>query len=235
VTPRESLLALARTLTAELGDRKEDFVLVGGVCPALYPLLPTVSLNFTEDIDIVIRASTLAAWHRFKGELEARAFRYPSDPPGQPVCRLEKGELQLDLLTTGDYLGFTNRFYEDVFRTRTLVSAEGISLYVASPVGFVATKLEAYFGRGLGEPQPSKDLEDVLVVLRGLPSVLDELSRGDDPLAVGAHALLLRVVELHGADLVAVVQRHIESDVATQESAPVLAARIVETARARTQ
>jgi predicted nucleotidyltransferase len=232
VTPRESLLALARTLTAELGDRKEDFVLVGGVCPALYPLLPTVSLNFTEDIDIVIRASSLAQWHRFKRELEARAFKYPSDPPGQPVCRLEKGNLQLDLLTTGDHLGFTNRFYEDVFRTRTLVSGDGISLYVASPVGFVATKLEAYFDRGLKEPLPSKDMEDVLVVLRGLPALLDDVASGDDPLAHGVRALLLRVVELHGADLVSFLQRHVESDVATQQTAPALAARIVRATKA---
>ena len=55
----------------------------------------------------------------------------------------------------------------------TLPGGRSIKL-VAAPV-FVATKLEAFKGRGNGDFLVSHDLEDIVTVVDGRPALIDEL------------------------------------------------------------
>ncbi len=73
-------------------------------------------------------------------------------------------------------LGFSNRWYPEAARTAI---REGLSdrveiRRIAAPA-FIATKLQAFVGRGRGDFLSSHDLEDVLTVVDGRPSVVDEL------------------------------------------------------------
>ena len=70
--------------------------------------------------------------------------------------------------TNPDILGFANRWYGpavDAAETITLPSGQ-IARMVSAPY-FLATKLEAFDGRGHGDYLLSHDMEDLIAVLDG--------------------------------------------------------------------
>jgi predicted nucleotidyltransferase len=73
-------------------------------------------------------------------------------------------------------LGFSNRWYPEAARTAARVRLnDRVEIRRISAPAFVATKLEAFLDRGRGDPLSSHDLEDVLAVVDGRPSIVDEL------------------------------------------------------------
>lgn len=74
-------------------------------------------------------------------------------------------------------LGFSNRWYP--YAVETAVSLDlgaGLTIRLASAVAFVATKLEAFAGRGNGDFMSSHDLEDVLNIVDGREELADEMA-----------------------------------------------------------
>jgi predicted nucleotidyltransferase len=57
-----------------------------------------------------------------------------------------------------------------------------IEIRVISGPAFVATKLEAFMSRGGGDILSSHDLEDILNVVDGRPSIVEELSAASEAL-----------------------------------------------------
>jgi hypothetical protein len=86
-----------------------------------------------------------------------------------------------------------------------------------TPLYFVATKLEAFAGRGRGDYQASHDLEDVLSVLAGLDSLRAEV-RTDTSVAGGAvRRGLAELARTEG--FIDAVPGHFEGDAAGQARA----------------
>jgi hypothetical protein len=50
---------------------------------------------------------------------------------------------------------------------------------IATPDLFVATKLEAFHGRGEDDISASQDLEDILMVIDGRPELLEEIGAAE--------------------------------------------------------
>jgi hypothetical protein len=82
----------------------------------------------------------------------------------------------LDLMPTqGEILGFSNLWYPlalDTAQPQELPSGRSVRI-VTAPV-FLATKLEAFRGRGQGDFLFSHDLEDFMAVVDGRASLLEE-------------------------------------------------------------
>jgi hypothetical protein len=77
--------------------------------------------------------------------------------------------------TRGEILGFSNRWYPlalDTAQQQRLPSVHSIRI-VTAPV-FLATKLETFRGRGQGNFLFSHDLEDLMAVVDGRASLLEE-------------------------------------------------------------
>lgn len=76
-----------------------------------------------------------------------------------------------------EVLGFSNRWYPYAVLTAARVDlGEGITIRLVSAVAFVATKLEAFAGRGGGDFLSSHDLEDVLNIVDGREELAEELA-----------------------------------------------------------
>lgn len=84
----------------------------------------------------------------------------------------------LDVMPTDeDVLGFGNRWYHMAVRTAESVQLpSGRSIRLISAPVFLATKLEAFHGRGGGDFLASHDLEDVAVVVDGRPELANEVA-----------------------------------------------------------
>jgi len=63
------------------------------------------------------------------------------------------GDLRVDFMPADDSLGFTNRWYQDAIKSSSRYRLdEHTSIKLVNPVYFIATKLEAWKGRGNGKP-----------------------------------------------------------------------------------
>lgn len=156
---------LLATATA-LGVLRDDCVFVGGAILCVY-VGHTPPPRATKDVDIVVSVHSTVDY-----ELDvARPLRdlgWTEDTSeGAPRCRFihpVAGVLDAMPLSDADF-GFSNRWYPEVVRSACSVSIGGLELRVASLPGFLATKVEAFLGRGESDWRSSHDLEDILTLL----------------------------------------------------------------------
>jgi hypothetical protein len=113
---------------------------------------------------------------RFSNRL--RGLGFSEDPSeGAPICRWLIDQMKLDVMPTDESVfGFSNRWYTPAVETAALVELEGYQLRVVTTPYFIGTKLEAFRGRGRGDFYASSDLEDIITVLDGRPTILEEVA-----------------------------------------------------------
>ena len=223
MTARDDLRARVVRLLHELNELGDELTIVGGTAPALYEISQAVPIRPTEDIDVVIESKGPAQWNRLVRKIEDRGFRYAG--AGAPICRYVKGDLQINVMPTDDSLGFSNRWYAEAVANRIKTD---FGVHVIAPLYFIATKLVAYTDpeRGGGNPFMSIDLDDIVVVVRGIPELLAEIRIGTADVHVFVREQLSALFS--GADGLDIVRSHLEGDAGTQALAPALLAGILD-------
>lgn len=152
-----------------------DLVFVGGAVVGLYLTDPGAGEpRVTLDVDVVVDVTHLRAFYGVEERL--RTAGHDPDPDG-PVGRWRIHGVPVDLIPVSSaVLGFTNRWYRLLVDTATLVPiAPGLEVRVATPGMFIAAKLEAYLGRGAEDPVMSQDLTDIVLLVSGRTSILEEV------------------------------------------------------------
>ena len=160
-----------------LGDAlRKEMVFVGGAAAGLLitdPAMPAI--RPTEDVDTICQTVVLADYHRIEAALRQQGF-VPDMSEGAPICRWRVDGIAVDVMPTLEHiLGFSNRWYPLALETALSISLPSgrIIRLIAAPV-FVATKLEAFAGRGSGDFLLSHDLEDILAVIDGRATLIEE-------------------------------------------------------------
>jgi hypothetical protein len=137
----------------------------------------------TRDVDVIVEVLTLADYHALERELEKTGFRHDPSPEA-PICRWIIGTSLLDVMPTDErVLGFSNRWFAQAIRTAESVELpSGQAIRLVTPALFLATKLEAFGGRGRGDFLASHDLEDIITLIDGRPELLDDVRESAPPL-----------------------------------------------------
>lgn len=73
-------------------------------------------------------------------------------------------------------LGFSNRWYPAAIEAAQTLEIAEHDVRVVIPALFIATKLEAFHGRGDGDVVSSHDLEDIVAVLDGRPEIAADVA-----------------------------------------------------------
>lgn len=138
----------------------------------------------TEDTDAICEVTGRSDYRRLTRQLKQVGFRQSAveaDPPYR--WRTEEGDI-LDLMPTDpDVLGFTNRWYEEgLERSESCALESDLRIEILAPPYFLASKLEAYRGRGRNDPHGSSDFEDVVVLIGNRPELPDEVAESDPEL-----------------------------------------------------
>ncbi|MFV1992055.1 MAG: hypothetical protein ACC652_15085, partial [Acidimicrobiales bacterium] len=154
-------------------------VFVGGQVAELLITDPAaVRIRPTDDVDVVVTAATRLEYRKIEDQV--RALGFSNDlREGAPICRwISPDGHMLDLMPVDEsVLGFSNRWYSHaVTRTADYELREGLCIRLPTPPVFVATKLEAFRGRGNEDLLGSHDLEDVISVVAGRPGLVEEAS-----------------------------------------------------------
>jgi len=87
------------------------------------------------------------------------------------------GGLRVDVMPDDPaILGFSNRWYRQALDTAQDFPLTGeVTIRLVTPAYFVATKLEAYRGRGNNDPLSSQDIEDILNLFSGRHTLTEEI------------------------------------------------------------
>lgn len=135
-------------------------------------------IRHTDDVDLIVNILGYSPYVTLLAELRDRGFRENPDND-DPICAMRLGELRVDFMPDDEsILGFTNRWYKDALKTADNYQlSDKIEIKLVKPVYFIATKLEAYLGRGNNDPVSSRDIEDLLTLFDGRPALLDEISQ----------------------------------------------------------
>lgn len=171
-------LPYLRLVAQALGELRNEVVFVGGAVAGLLVSDPLAEgVRATRDVDAIVEAG-FARFHDIEAQVAARGF--VRDMASGVICRWvhrESGVL-FDLMPVRpEVLGFSNRWYRYAVDTALPVDiGDGVMIRMASPVAFIATKLEAFAGRGDGDILGSHDLEDVLNIVDGREELGEELA-----------------------------------------------------------
>lgn len=211
-----------------LADLRERVVFVGGAVRRLLVTDPAVEgPRPTDDIDVIIELTANEDRYSLETALHKRGFRNDTREDA-PICRFVHGALTIDVMPTDpSVLGFSNRWYPHAMRTAQehFVDVAGrapLAVRVVSSTCFIATKLDAYAGRGKGDLY-HHDIEDIIAVVDGRATLLDELAAEPKELRAFV-ATKLEALFVEG--LAEVIERHLPGDRANQARAPMVLARL---------
>jgi len=177
MNPNEPNVVLLERVAEQLGRALlEQLVFVGGAVAGVLitdPALPEI--RPTQDVDVICSVIARSDYHELGRQLRQRGFQEDSRP-GAPLCRWCIDDLILDLMPAqSEILGFSNRWYPLALETAQLQGLpSGRSIRVVTAPVFLATKLQAFHGRGKGDYLFSHDLEDLMAVVDGRASLLEE-------------------------------------------------------------
>jgi predicted nucleotidyltransferase len=176
------LLRMLETVAMAIGDDlRERLVFVGGCTTALFITDPITieDVRATDDVDLIVDLAGYGEWTQLQEQLWQKGFS--ESPDDNVICRMRLGDLKVDFMPDDEaILGFSNRWYAKGIETAVLHELpSGLEIKCLTPPLFVATKLEAYLGRGGDDPLGSHDLEDILLVVDGREELVAEIHAAD--------------------------------------------------------
>lgn len=177
INARDVNIQMITTVARRLGNLREKVVFVGGCATGLFitdPAMPEVRI--TKDVDVIIDIVTRTEYYRLEAELRSKGFRNDMSEDA-PSCRWLVNDIKVDVMPTQeDILGFSNRWYMPAIENANYVEIEkDLAIKLVAPPYFLATKIEAFAGRGKGDYMASHDMEDIITVLDGRLEIVHEI------------------------------------------------------------
>lgn len=224
-------LPLLLHVATRLEALQEELVYVGGCATALLLTDPAASpVRSTNDVDVIVEVAGLRDYSALTDRLRALGCQ-EDQSDGAPICRWKIGHAILDVMpTAAGILGFSNRWYGDAITTAERIAlTPNVSIPVVTAPYFVATKLEAFHGRGRNDHLFSHDLEDIVSVLDGRPELAHEVAGAEPDLRAylaNEFAQLLAT-----PDFIDALPGFLSPDEASQRRLPILKQRALSIAR----
>jgi len=213
-----------------LGDLRDKVVFVGGCATGMFitdPAMPEV--RATQDVDVIVEVTSRMEYHRLEAELRSRGFKQDMSE-NAPVCRWLVDAIKVDIMPTQEeILGFSNRWYLPAIKNADLIELEKeLTIKLVSPPYFLATKIDAFKGRGGGDYMASHDMEDIITILDGRPEIISEIRSSSDDLK----DFLSRTFRtlLANDEFLDSIPGHLSPDRASQTRLPMLIERLREIA-----
>ena len=179
---RQNILRI-KAVHQALGDLSRQVLFVGGATVSLYADQPTGEVRPTDDVDILIELADYSGYAGLEEQLRRKGFI--NDIDSGIICRYKIQGIVVDVMpTSGNVLGFTNRWYADGFINPMEIDlGQNMIIKIFNPPYFLATKMEAFKNRGEGDGRMSSDFEDITFILNNRNTIWEELENA--PTRVG--------------------------------------------------
>lgn len=182
MNPNDPNVVMLDVVAQRLGDVLcQQLVFVGGAVAGLLITDPAQpAIRPTEDVDLLAQVVARSAFYKLEEALRARGFVQDLRPEA-PICRWVVDRATVDVMPTlPEVLGFGNRWYSLAAETAwTARLPSGLDIRVITAPAFIGTKLEAFAGRGQGDYLFSHDMGDIVSIVDGRETLLQELMAAD--------------------------------------------------------
>jgi hypothetical protein len=136
----------------------------------------------------------------------------------------------VDIMPTDEAsLGFSNRWYQAAYQHAVPTDIGEMVIRVVTGPYFLATKLEAFLGRGNGDFMASHDMEDIAAIVDGRAELVGEIAQGPEDLKLYLAEMFQGM--LSNERFVESLPGHLPGDSASQQRFPILEERIREISR----
>ncbi len=172
------MIEMIDVVAQSLGDDLlEKVVFVGGCTTALLvdDVVTLQHIRSTEDVDMIVEVLSKSEYQDLCQKLRQRGFKESVED--DVICRWRLGSMIVDVMPTDqEILGFSNIWYpEAVEFAKSYQLPSNRIIRVVSPTYFLATKIEAFAGRGNNDFLVSQDIEDILSLIDGCSSLIADL------------------------------------------------------------
>lgn len=177
---RTASLSIIKLVANILGSLNEKVAYVGGAVVGLYANDPAADdVRPTKDVDITLEIASYTELAKLESELNIKGFK--RDPMEKVNCRFFKDEIILDVMSTKE-VGWApaNRWFEPGFNSIQEIPIDDIFIKILPLSYFLASKFEAFHGRGSVDPRTSKDFEDITYVLNNTLEIKEKLAMLND-------------------------------------------------------
>jgi hypothetical protein len=160
-----------------LGMLKDTVAFVGGATVSLYADNPDqLEVRPTDDIDVLVEIGTYGDYIKIQDKLFELGFEL--DKESKVTCRFKYQGITVDVMPTDEnVLGFSNQWYKEGFENIIpCMIDEYTKVNIFTAAYFIASKLEAFKGRGKNDGRTSHDFEDIVFVLDNRKQIWDEMS-----------------------------------------------------------
>lgn len=167
-----------KLIAQKLNDLLPNFVFLGG---AIVGLLITdrsaPEPRATIDIDVITDSKSLNKFYELEKKLRVKGFK--PDISSGIICRWKIDKVVVDIMPDDEeILGFSNSWYSDAIKNSMKYRLDDSTIIkLISPPYFIATKIEAFEGRGNNDLISSPDIEDILNLIDGREEIVDDIKQ----------------------------------------------------------
>ena len=202
-----------------------DFVFIGGGIigfliddPLAFPV------RVTKDIDVVLDILTDPGQIVLEEKLRAVGF-YHDMSENAPRCRWCSDNVKVDILSIKDkFSGMNMKWLKETLEAPEKIEHKGYVFNVASVPCFLAMKLEAFSDRGRSDYFGSRDIEDVVSVVDGRVSIVEEIRISDWKIINFISETIKKLLEI--PDFVISISGHLRPDPASQQRKEIVIERL---------
>ncbi len=220
------MLRQLQTVAERLTPLGTEFAFLGGAVlgllindPAAAPVRPT------KDVDVLVGTMNRSAHTNLEERLRQAGFMHDMSE-GAPLCRWRLDEITVDILpVTRNVFGWKSQWFVEALSHAQdiLVDNAGKVRVVTAPF-LLATKLEAFKGRGNSDWYGSQDLEDMIALLDGRSGLVEEIVAS--PAAIKRYLASEFAKMMECREFLDALPGHLPPDPASQRRQPVILDRL---------
>ncbi|MGB5355164.1 MAG: nucleotidyl transferase AbiEii/AbiGii toxin family protein [Eudoraea sp.] len=178
-----------------LGNLNKEVVYVGGAMVSLYINDPAAEdIRPTKDIDLTFQLTTFAKLEKLREQLIERGFTQNAEDTVN--CRFRYEDLKVDVMSTKS-VGWapSNRWFAAGFDKALTKTVDDITIKLLPLPFFIATKMEAFFERGIKDVYASHDLEDIVYLFNYTTNIDYQLIRATQEVNIYLREKLKEIIE----------------------------------------
>jgi len=182
----------------KLGNLNDEVIYLGGCSTALFITDPlSLDVRPTKDVDCIVDIVSLPKYYQFGKKLEKQGFKQSIND--QVICRWYYDDVILDVMPTDeDILKFGNRWYKEAIKYPIEHQlADDLRIKSVTAPYLLATKMEAFTGRGNRDFLSSHDFEDIITVIAGRVEIAKEIELTGEELRKHLKMFFEEIIEDH--------------------------------------
>ena len=175
---------MIKMVAERLGPLRAKVVFLGGSATGFHITdRAEPEIRATKDVDVIVEVTSIVGYHRLEKTLGKLGF-FQKMHKDDPICRWYIADVVVDIMPTDEnILGFSNRWYLPAIKNAVTIELEpNLEIKIVTAPYFLGTKLDAYFGRGMGDYLTSHDMEDIINLINGRVELLEDIKDSEPDL-----------------------------------------------------